>query len=288
MILDHVHWFGLSSWRWLLILEGIPAILGGVLTYFLLPGRPAEANFLSPPEKDWITAELALEEEQKLASRQITTGQALVHGRVWHLTAIYFATMLGLYSMIFWMPQLLKAHSSQYSNTRVGLLVMIPYLVGLPVMTLLGRSSDRKLERRYHAAIPLMIGAASLMLLGTTRSGSVFLSVALWCLVASGIFSLWGPFWSLPNEFLTGFSAAAGIALINCFGNLGGFVGPYAIGAISKKTGSLQTGLVFVSISLLTSAMLILALRKRSAPEPNPVGITQVSPAVMPTAGIDP
>jgi ACS family tartrate transporter-like MFS transporter len=126
------------------------------------------------------------------------------------------------------------------------------------------------------------------MLLGTTRSGSVFLSVALWCLVASGIFSLWGPFWSLPNEFLTGFSAAAGIALINCFGNLGGFVGPYAIGAISKKTGSLQTGLVFVSISLLTSAMLILALRKRSAPEPNPVGMTQVSPAVMPTAGIDP
>jgi ACS family tartrate transporter-like MFS transporter len=99
----------------------------------------------------------------------------------------------------------------------------------------------------------------------------------------SGVFSLWGPFWALPNEFLTGFSAAAGIALINCFGNLGGFVGPYAIGAISKKTGNLQAGLVFVGISLFRSAMLILALRKRSALETGAVAMAQSSPAVMPT-----
>ena len=263
MILDHVHWFGLSSWRWLLILEGIPAIVGGILTYFLLPSRPAEAKFLTPEERDWITTELSREEKEKLASGGITAGRALLHGRVWHLTAINFAQLLGFYSMIFWMPQFVKNLSSQYSNTMVGLLVMIPYLVGLPVMILVGRSSDRRLERRYHAAIPLMIAAASLTLLGTTTSSSVFLSVTLWCLVASGIFSLWGPFWSLPNEFLTGFSAAAGIALINCFGNLGGFVGPYVIGAIGKQTGSPQTGLVFVAISLLTSAMLILALRRR-------------------------
>jgi ACS family tartrate transporter-like MFS transporter len=180
-----------------------------------------------------------------------------------------------------------KNLSSQYSNTMVGLLVMIPYLVGLPVMILIGRSSDQRMERRYHAAIPLTIAAFSLTLLGTTTSSSVFLWVSLWCLVASGIFSLWGPFWSLPNEFLTGFSAAAGIALINCLGNLGGFVGPYAIGAISKKTGSLQTGLVFGGISLLTAAMLILALRKRAAPEIGPVPKAQASPAVLPTAGID-
>jgi sugar phosphate permease len=263
MILDHVHWFGLSSWRWLLILEGVPAIVGGALTYFLLPSRPAEAKFLTPEEKDWIAAELSREEQGKLATGRITAGRALTHGRVWYLTAINFGQLLGFYSMIFWMPQFVKNLSSQYSNTRVGLLVMIPYLVGLPVMILVGRSSDRRLERRYHAAIPLMIAASSLALLGTTTSSSVFLSVMLWCLVASGIFSLWGPFWSLPNEFLTGFSAAAGIALINCFGNLGGFVGPYAIGAISKKTGSLQTGLIFVGISLLTSAMLILALRTK-------------------------
>ena len=264
MILDHVHWLGLSSWRWLLILEGVPAIVGGALTYFLLPSRPAEAKFLTPEERDWITTELSLEERQKLAAGRVTTGQALMHGRVWHLTAIYFTALLGFYSMIFWMPQFVKNLSSQYSNTTVGLLVMIPYLVGLPVMILIGRSSDRRLERRYHATIPLMIAAVSLTLLGATSFISVFLSITLWCLVASGIFCLWGPFWSLPNEFLTGFSAAAGIALINCFGNLGGFVGPYAIGAISKKTGSLQTGLVFVGISLFTSAMLLIALGKRT------------------------
>ena len=120
------------------------------------------------------------------------------------------------------------------------------------------------LERRYHAAIPLVIGAFSLFLLGTMATHSLVPTVILWCFVASGIVSLWGPFWSLPNEFLTGFSAAAGIALINCFGNLGGFVGPYVIGAISKKTGSFHGGLVFVSISLFASAMLILALQKRT------------------------
>jgi MFS transporter, ACS family, tartrate transporter len=265
IILDHAHWLGLSSWRWLLILEGVPAIVGGALTYFLLPSRPAEARFLTAEEKDWLATELSREEKEKLATGPVTAGQALMQWRVWHLTAIYFAALLGFYSMIFWMPQLVKALSSQYSNTTVGLLVMIPYLLGLPVMILVGRSSDRKLERRYHAAIPLMIAAASLILLGMIPSGWVFLWITLWCLVAAGIFSMWGPFWSLPNEFLTGFSAAAGIALINCFGNLGGFVGPYAIGAISKKTGSAQTGLVFVGISLLTSAMLILALRKRRA-----------------------
>jgi sugar phosphate permease len=263
-ILDHVHWLGLSSWRWLLILEGVPAIVGGVLTYFLLPSRPAEAKFLTLEERDWITAELSREEREKLADCGVTARQALMHGRVWHLTGIYFTQALGFYSMTFWMPQLLKALSGRYSNTTVGLLVMIPYLVGLPVMILVGRSSDRRLERRYHASIPLIIASISLILLGTITSSSVFLSVTLWCLVASGIFSLWGPFWSLPNEFLTGFSAAAGIALINCFANLGGFVGPYAIGAISKSTGRLQSGLVLASISLFASVVLILALQKRT------------------------
>jgi len=240
MILDHAHWLGVSSWRWLLILEGVPAVMGGVLTYFLLPGRPAEANFLTPEEKDWITAELAREEREKLASGRLTVGQALRHGRVWHLTAIYFTALLGLYSMIFWMPQLVKSLSSQYSNTTVGLLVMIPYLIGLPVMILVGRSSDRRLERRYHAALPLAVAAAALVLLGMLAPSSVFLAVTLWCFVALGSFSLYGPFWALPNEFLTGYSAAAGIALINCFGNLGGFVGPYAVGALGDKTGSFR------------------------------------------------
>jgi ACS family tartrate transporter-like MFS transporter len=264
VILDHVHWYGVSSWRWLLVLQGAPAILGGICTYFLLCSGPAEAPFLTTEEKAWITAELAREEQQKLAKRRITTVQALAHGRVWHLTAIYFTAMSSMWAMTFWMPQLIKAISIRYSNTTVGALVMIPYLVALAAMTAVGRSSDCRFERRYHGAIALIIAAVSVVVLSTAPISSIFFSVPVWCLVASGIYSFWGPFWSLPSEFLTGFSAAAGIALINCIGNLGGFVGPYAMGAISRRTGSFHGGLVFAGISLFVSAILLIALPKRT------------------------
>ena len=264
-ILDHIHWFGLSSWRWLLILEGIPAIFGGIFTYFLLPSRSTEAKFLTPEEKDYLAAELGLQEQSKVAQDPITVGQALAHTRVWHLTAIYFTAMVAMNTMSFWMPQLLKAFSSQYSNTTVGILVMIPYVAAVSAMIFVSRSSDRALERRYHAAVPVIIASTSLLLLATRTANSVFFSVVLWCFVAAGLYSLLPPFWSMPNEFLSGFSAAAGIALINSFGNIGGFVGPYVMGAINKRTGSFRDGLVFAGLSLFISAMLIVALRKRSA-----------------------
>jgi ACS family tartrate transporter-like MFS transporter len=264
LILDHVHWLGTSSWRWLLILEGIPAIGCGVLTYFLLPSRPAEARFLTQEEKGWVTAELSREERQKQRRHQISAIQALVHGRVWHLACIGFTLATGLNSMAFWMPQLVKSLFRGYSNTTVGLLVMIPNLVGLVVMVLVSRRSDRKLERRYHAAIPGIAGGMAFVLLGATRSP--FLSIALLCFVALGIYSFYAPFFSLPSEFLTGFSAAAGIALINSVANLGGFVGPYAIGAISRRTGNLYGGLALAGVFLFASAILILLLPKERGP----------------------
>jgi sugar phosphate permease len=266
VILDHIHWFGASGWRWLLILEGIPAIVGGVLTYWLLPNRPADAKFLTTEERNYITAELMREEQQKMTTQRITVVQTLVHARVWQLSAIYFGAMVGQYTMTFWMPQLIKSISNRYSNTTVGVLVMVPYLAALAAMILVGRSSDRKLERRYHAAIPLTIGALSFVMLSTTTTSSVFLSIALWSFTTSAISGLMGPFWSLPNEFLTGYSAAAGIAFINCFGNLGGFVGPYAMGAIIKTTGSFRGGLVFAGVSWFISAVLLIALPKRTEP----------------------
>jgi len=265
LILDHVHWLGVSSWRWLLILEGMPAVVAGVLTYFLFPNRPQQAAFLTADEKVRIQAELGREERQKLEQRQYSVLQALASGRVWHLVLIYFGMMIGWYALQSWTPQLVKSLSSPYSNSMIGLLVAIPHIVGLAAMIFVSRSSDRALERRYHVAIPATVAGIALVLLGTTSS--VFFSVALLCLVAAGVYSILGPLWTLPSEFLTGFAAAAGIALINSVGNLGGFAGPYIIGAISMRTGNLYAGLAIAGVSLFISATFVLLL-PRKAPTP--------------------
>jgi ACS family tartrate transporter-like MFS transporter len=260
LILDHVQWLGVSSWRWLLILEGVPAVVCGVLAYFLLPSRPTEAKFLARDEKDWIIAELAREHEKKLGEHQISLARTFTHLRVWHLVSIQFTYLIGLYSLSFWLPQVIKSLSSHYSNTVVGLLAVIPQLAGLVSMVLVSRSSDQRLERRYHAAISALAGGIGWLLLGTTTSPVV--SILLLSLVAAGIYSMFGPFWSLPSEFLTGYAAASGIAFINSMASLGGFAGPYAIGLITDRTGSLGWGLAFVGISMLVSAMSLILLPK--------------------------
>jgi ACS family tartrate transporter-like MFS transporter len=266
-ILDHAHWLSLGSWRWLLILEGIPAVVCGVLTYFLLPSRPAEAKFLNQEEKEWIAAELEREEGEKLASHKISAVKALMNKRVWHLGLIGFTLNIGMYTLNFWMPQLVKSLSSGNSNSLIGLLVMIPHLVGLAVMVMVSRSSDRKQERRFHAAIPAIVAGIALASLGAAHS--IFPTILLLSLAALGIYSVYGPFYSLPGEFLTGFAAASGIALISSVANLGGFAGPYAIGWISQKTGSLYGGLAVAGISVLASATLMLVLPRRLRGQPS-------------------
>ncbi len=266
-ILDYVHWLGMGSWRWLLILEGIPAVILGFLTYFVLPSRPEEAKFLTREEKEWLRAELEGEEQQKLKQQRSSAVEGLTNSRVWHLVSIYLGIMIGGYTMSFWMPQLVKSLSSEYSNSLVGYLVMIPYVAAFAGMILVGRSSDRKMERRYHVAVSLLVGGAAFIALGAVHSP--VLSIALFVCLAVGDCSSLSPFWALPSEFLTGFSAASGIALINSIGNLGGFVGPYLVGYINQKTGSLSGGLTLAGTFMLLSATLVLLLHRtagRGAP----------------------
>ena len=260
-ILTHVHWLGLGSWRWLFILEGLPAIALGFLTYLVLPNRPSEAGFLTAEEKRWLQKELEREEEGKWGRRSAMAG--MTNLRVWHLAAIYFAMMIGSYTLSFYAPKLVASLSSEYSYSLVGYLVMIPYLAALVGMIFVGRSSDRRLERRYHAATSLLVGGIGFLSLTASRSPLV--TMVLLSLLAIGYCSSLSPFWAMPSEFLSGFSAASGIAVINSVGNLGGFFGPSIVGFITERSGALYGGLAFAGGSMLVAATLVLLLPKMSA-----------------------
>jgi len=259
-ILDHVHWLGLGSWRWLLILEGIPAILLGFFAYLVLPNRPSEAKFLSNEEKEWLEGELHRENQLKQEQRRHTAVEGLTSGRVWHLVSIYFGMMIGSYTMVSYVPQIVKSLSSEYSYSFVGYLVTIPYLAAFAAMILVSRSSDRSLERKYHAATSLLVGGIAF--LSCSWAHSPFVTVVLLTVLAVGYCSSLSPFWAMPGEFLTGFSAASGIALINSVGNLGGFVGPSVVGFLRERTGTLYGGMAFAGICMLAAATLVVLLPK--------------------------
>jgi ACS family tartrate transporter-like MFS transporter len=266
-ILDHVHWLGIGSWRWLLILEGIPPILFGVITYFVLPSRPQDAGFLTTEEKEWIQAELKSEQPENLKHRQYSVLATLTSRRVWYLVLLYSGLMVGRYTMSFWTPQIIKSLSSAYSNTTVGLLIMIPSLVSATAMVLISRSSDRRLERKFHAALPVLAAVLALALLSSARSP--LFAVALLSFVEIGLCGFLAPFWAMPSEFLSGYAVATGFALINSVGNLGGFVGPLVVGFMKQRTGSIYGGLGIVSACMLVSFALLLFLPKQTRTAPD-------------------
>jgi ACS family tartrate transporter-like MFS transporter len=185
-----------------------------------------------------------------------------VNLRVWHLACIGFGHGFAAYTFSFWLPQVVKTALGDQSNTALGFLVMIPNLLGLIAMILVSRHSDRTRERPHHMAAAVALAGAGMLLLGSPRSP--FFSLALLSAVAIGAYSFLPIFFSVPGEFLTGFSAAAGIALVTSVANLGGFVGPYTVGLIRQKTGSFYSGLICAGVSFLISACLSLLLPKRT------------------------
>jgi len=259
-----VNWFGLAGWRWLFILEGAPAIILGVVTIFYLTDWPHQAKWLAADEREWITAELEKEKALKTAARSFGVLEALRHREVVLLALAYFFIVTGLYGFNFWLPTIVKALSG-LPNLMVTLVSALPYLTGFVALMIVGWSSDRSGERRWHTAVPMIVAGAGLLLSALTQSTPV-LAVSMFCVAAAGLYSFFPSFWALPTSFLSGSAAAAAIGLINSIGNLGGFVGPYVVGYLNTRTNSFLGGMLYLSFSALVGAGLILTLKRVSSP----------------------
>ena len=252
-----IHWYGLPGWRWLFILEGVPAVVFGIVTLFYLTDWPGQAAWLSHDEQRWITDELDGEKRSKGPS--VTIWKAVQHPNVILLTLIYFLCTTSLYGFTIWLPTIIK-RASGFSNRIVTLVVVMPYVAGLLATLLNGWHSDQTQERRWHTAFPLCAAAASL-LLALTYDSHFWTQLALFTFFAAFLNSYQPCFWALPTATLGSSAAAASIGLINSIGNLGGFVGPYLIGYLATRSGSVVSGLGWLPANLVVAGILVFCLR---------------------------
>ena len=259
---------GLAGWQWLFLLEGLPAAALGALVLRVLPDQPEEARWLSPAERGALAARLAQEAH---AGREAHTSPAaaLTSGRTWLLAAVYFTIPVALYAASFWLPQIIK-RASGWSDVAVGGMSAIPYIFGAFGMVASAHHSDRTGERRWHVAGAALLGAAGFA--ATARAGSAAGALVALSVAMAGLASMFGPFWTLATAHLRGTGAAAGIALINSIGNVGGFVGPYLLGYAVDRTGRFSAGLLLVAATLAAGGALVLAVRQppRGAPAASP------------------
>jgi MFS transporter, ACS family, tartrate transporter len=250
-ILGH-QWFTVEGWRWLFILEGMPAILLGGVAFFFLTDWPGEAAWLAPEQRHWI--EQKLQEEKPISAQAITVWQALKSHTIL-LASVTFLNYFVLYSFVFWFPTMLKRQSG-FSDVRVGLLGAVPYLAAFIAMQVNGWHSDKDGERRWHSAVPLFIAAIGLLGL-ITQPRSIPLSVVLFTMVCMA-YAYLPTFWAIPTEILSQSAAAAAVGMINAVGSVAGFAGPYAFGYLRTRTGSFSCGLAVMMVSALAGGLLIL------------------------------
>jgi MFS family permease len=245
---------GLSGWQWLFIIEGVPSVFVGLWVLSYLTDKPREAAWLEPNERIALQARLDDERKSREAIRKYTLGEALTNPRVLGLSLVYFGIVSGVYGLNYWLPQIVKGVATDIGldkitgipiNSLTGYLVAVPYAFAIVAMIWWTRHSDATHERVWHVAGPAIVSGLSLIAAAYLSSATLAAIALIVCAMAT--YAALPTFWTLPTAFLTGSAAAGGIALINSIGNLGGFVGPYAIGWIKDATGETTLGLVVLA-----------------------------------------
>jgi MFS family permease len=253
--------FGLSGWRVMFLIEGIPAVVLAFVTWFLLTDRPGTASWLPEAEREALERQLAVEREQTASSSPGTVLDALRSPRVLALSWVYFGVVYGLYALGFFLPTIIKGFAQQYGTTfstvEQGLINAVPYLVGLVAMILWTR---RAVNPTVRVAVPALVGGLAIPI-ALYLSNPWLAMIAVTICACSVLAALTG-FWALPTAYLTGAAAAAGIGLINSLGNLSGFVAPYVTGLLSDATGNNRLGLWVVGLCMVSAAAVTWSLRR--------------------------
>lgn len=243
---------GLTGWQWLFILEGLPSVLMGLAALFFLDDGPAHARWLSDGERTHLLA--AIEAEQSgVVHHRVADGLRIP--AVWWLCAVYFAFVLGLYGLNFWLPTIIR-ELGYVDLLDIGLITALPFGVASVVMVLVARSADQHDERRWHIVIPALLGALGL-LLSVLWAAHPALAILALTFGTCGVLSAIPQTWNIATAILGGGAAAAGIAVINSVGNLSGFVAPYAMGWLKDATGSTDTGVLLIAFFQVVGALLV-------------------------------
>lgn len=249
---------GWAGWQWLYLLEAVPSILLGLAVLGFLDNGIKDAKWLSNREKQ-VLHNIVAEDKKGVESHQTMDG--FTHKRVWVLSGIYFCFIIGLYGLSFWLPTLVK-NTGVKDPLTIGLLTAVPYAVAALAMVLVGRNADEKRERRWHVALPGLIGVVG-WIFSVLYSHNTAVAILALTIATIGVMTSLSMFWALPVTFLGGAAAATGVAVINSVGNLAGFGIPFAIGWIIDKTHSPDLGVYILAASLALGSLLVLALPKR-------------------------
>lgn len=247
------------DWRWVFILEGVPSVVMGVVTWFFLTDRPSEASWLGDEERAWIVGELEAEKAAKVSIGGDQIRAALRSPQVWLLALIYLFAVTGMYGFTFFLPSIVD-RMKDTSVVVQTLIAMAPYVLGLGAMLWNGAHSDQTGERRWHTALPLLLASGAMGLAGVFSSSTVLATVFM-CLLGLTLYAYLPAFWTHPTSTLTASSAAFAVGLINSVGNLGGYFGPKVVGVLKTRSGTFESGLWFLAGCILMAGVLAVFLR---------------------------